>query len=133
MRILFVVCLVLTLVGVSYADSIEVPKLNLPDVQGGVTYSLQTDKLETCATATILSYPTKIGSFDLRAGYVVEQTPIASICYKMGDLTQFGFKQPLLGLLDLSIGVYGGYDFAQADENAVWDYGIIATIVDVKF
>lgn len=112
------------------AEPIEAPNLNLPNVQGGMIYSVDRDKLEGCTTATVLSYPTKIGDFELRAGYAIESTPIGALCFKVGDLTQYGFKQPLLGLLDLSIGAYVGYDFR---DNGGWDYGVVATIISIKF
>jgi len=135
MRSLWLIVLVLMLsVGIANADPVDVGKIGLPNVQGGLIYSVERESVEACTTATLLGYPTKIGTFELRGGYIIEQTPIGALVYKVGDLTQFGLEQPLLGLLDVSVGVYAGYDFATAeDDDGKFDWGLMATIVEAKF
>ncbi|NQT23266.1 MAG: hypothetical protein HQ579_07530, partial [Candidatus Omnitrophica bacterium] len=94
-----------------------------------VVYSAKTGNFEPAFTATVLKYPSKIGDIELRAGYAMESEPIGAICFKVGDLTKYGFVQPLHNILNVSAGPYVGYDF-QTEE---WDYGALVTIINLQF
>ena len=135
---LFAVCVLVVMVlvfffGIARAEEVKepinVPSLNLPDMQGGIIYSAKKSDFEVCGTATALKYSTKIGDLELRAGYATEREPIGAICFKLGDLTKFGFEQPLHKIINVSAGGYVGYDF-QIKE---WDFGVIGTIVQLKW
>lgn len=134
----FTICILIVIMLVAYfgiarADDekkpINVPSLNLPDMQAGILYSAKKSDFEACGTITALKYPTKIGDVELRGGYATEAEPIGAVCFKLGDLSQFGFEQPLHKLINVSGGGYIGYDF-QIEE---WDFGLLATIIQVNW
>jgi len=130
---LFILMAVLTVILIgtyARAEEISVPNLKLPNIQAGMIYSIQEGRVEACTTATVLKYPTKIGDVELRAGYAIENTPIAALTFKVGDLSQFGFEQPLHKLINLSLGAYVGYDLR---DNGGFDYGLTASIIEVAF
>ena len=132
MRYLLALLVGLLIVCPAFAEEkepIDVPSLNLPDMQAGVLYSVETGDFEACMTATVLGYPTKVGKFEIRAGYALENEPIGALCFKLGDLSQFGFDQPLHKLINLSVGPYIGYNL----DTSEFDYGALATVIQLKF
>lgn len=128
LAVLLTVCVLVSPV-MAEDEPISVPKLGLPDMQAGMLYSVETGEFEACATATVLGYPTKVGKFEIRAGYATDNMPIGAVCFKLGDLSQFGFDQPLHKIINLSVGPYAGYDI----DNDEFDWGMLATIIQLKF
>lgn len=110
-------------------EPINVPTLQLPDMQAGVLYSAKKSDFEACATITALKYPTKVGDIELRGGYAIESEPIGAVCFKLGDLSQFGFEQPLHKIINVSAGPFVGYDF----DSEEWDFGVLATVIQLTF
>jgi hypothetical protein len=138
MRLLSVLLIgaLILVAGTSFADDtakvaepISIKELKLPDMQAGMVYSAQDSEFSTCFTATLLKYPTKIGDLELRGGYMVDKTPFGALTFKLGDLTQFGFEMPLHHLINVSAGPYVGY----AMDNKEISYGILCTVIQVKF
>jgi len=141
-----VICL--TMIGIAYAEEapatpvakvvepITMSSLGLPDMQAGMIFSAKTGEFGACATLTALKYPTKIADIELRGGFAVSdikeinaKKPIAALCVKVGDLSSLGIEQPLHNLINLSLGLYGGYDFNSKEA----DYGVMATIIQITF
>lgn len=117
-------------------EPINVPSLKLPDMQAGMVYSVKEGKIGACATLTALKYPTKYGDVELRGGFAVNdikeinaKKPIAALCVKIGDLSSLGIEQPLHNIINLSAGIYAGYDFDIQEA----DFGIVATILQLKW
>ena len=65
----------------------------------------------TLATFDVFNTGQKI---DLDIGYVVENTLIAGVSYELGGLKKFS-EVPVLDLINLSVGVFGGYDCEDGD------------------
>lgn len=138
MKKVLVLCMGFMLcVSMGYADdkveAIDLPSLNLPDLQAGIIYSATSEDFDTAMTATLLAYPTKFGDVELRGGYAFDsQAPLAALCFKLGDLTQYGFKMPLHQILNVSVGPYIAYN-SQDDAEKEIDYGVICTVIQVSF
>jgi len=134
MRYLIVILCLLMVTSIAIADEtktepLAVQELKLPDMQAGMAYNVQNGEFNTCFTATLLRYPTKIGDFELRGGYLVDKTPLGALAFKLGDLTRFGFEMPLHHLINVSVGPYAGYNM----EDKEISYGVIVTVIQLKF
>ena len=134
MRYLMVILCLLMVTSIAIAEEtntepLAIQELKLPDMQAGMVYSVETSEFNPCFTATLLRYPTKIGDFELRGGYITDKISMAAIAFKVGDLTQFGFEMPLHHLINVSFGPYAGY----AIDTKEFDYGIMCTVIQLKF
>ena len=129
MKKLIVILCLLMVTSIAKAEPLAVQELKLPDMQAGMAYNVQNGEFNSCFTATLLRYPTKIGDFELRGGYLVDKTPLGAIAFKLGDLTQFGFEMPLHHLINISAGPYVGYNM---DDSEI-SYGVVCTVIQLKF
>lgn len=110
----------------------------LPALKQGIAYSLVDNKINYLSTAEVVKYK----NFALEAGYAgnAEETnhkAVAVISYRLGGLKDLGVEVPVLDLISVNLGVYGGYGHIQlsgdkSNDNE-WDAGISATILDIKF
>ena len=134
MRYLIAILCLLMVASIAIAEDakvepLAVKELKLPDMQAGMAYNVQNGEFNSCFTATLLRYPTKIGDFELRGGYLVDKTPLGALAFKLGDLTQFGFEMPLHHLINVSAGPYVGYNM---DDKEI-SYGAIVTVRQLQF
>ena len=128
-KIALVILCLLMVTSIAKAEPLAVQELKLPDMQAGMAYNVQNGEFNSCFTATLLRYPTKIGDLELRGGYLVDKTPLGALAFKLGDLTQFGFEMPLHHLINISAGPYVGYNM---DDSEV-SFGAIVTVIQLKF
>lgn len=139
MRFVLAVALVL-LVAPAFAGVIDlgVTKMDLPEAKTGAIISLKEQGVEATVSTTLLGYDTKIGRFELDVGGAPAiNEPIVALAYHVGDLEKLGFYCPLNKYLDLSVGVYAGYEINSYNNNPndKWndalDYGIYCSILRI--
>ena len=134
-RILGLFCIVLVMLSVNaYAGTTDVTETvdtitkYLPEYQTGLIFSLEEKEFEVCHTATLLKYPTKYGDIQLRGGWAVDE-PLGVLAYRVGDLSDLGIEFALSDIIDLSVGVYGGYNLAREEV----DYGLNLTVINLSW
>lgn len=138
-QILLVAVVVLALVSNAHAElNIHDTLGKLPNLKQGIAYSLVDNKINYLSTAEIVKYK----GFALEAGYAgnAEETnhkAVGVISYRLGGLKDLGVDVPVLDLISVNLGVYGGYGHIQlsgdkSNDNE-WDIGASATILDIHF
>lgn len=99
----------------------------LPDTKHGIAYDATSYRFNYLTTLGILKY----GDFGLDAGFSSDDKAVATLSYDIGGLKKLGFSTPITDLIDLRVGIYGGYGRLTGSNE--WSYGPTVTIVNVKF
>lgn len=99
---------------------------NIPDLKQGVAYSLLEDEVVYLSTTKIAEFK----KIDLEFGYASTDKIVGVVSIGLLDFKDY-ITLPILDLLELNIGVYGGYGRLSGDNE--FDYGISATILNIKF
>ncbi len=135
--------LVLAMVGVAIAqETIQVlpnsPGLSMvdqlkkiPGMKQGVGFSLIENEVNYLTTLELASYK----GFALEGGYNSKDKAVLVISKDLVNLKKMGVTTPVLDLIDVRVGLYGGYGSINSREidNSEWDAGVSATIISVKF
>ena len=132
-RILLAVLFVVGMIGIARADSLSIGDTlkNLPGAKQGVAFSLIENEVNYLTTIDLVAW--KI--FTLEAGYNSKDKIVAVASVDVINLKKLGCTVPVLDLIDLRLGVYGGYGHinSQSLSKSEWDAGVSATAITVKF
>jgi hypothetical protein len=103
----------------------------IPGLKQGVGFSLIENELNYLTTVELISYK----GFAFEAGYDSKDKAVAVISADLINLKKMGVAVPVLDLIDLRVGLYGGYGSINSQEidRSEWDAGISATAVSIKF
>ena len=132
-RIIMVLVLMLCICGVSRADTLVIGDIirNL-DIKQGVAFSLADNQLNHLSTVEILEY----NGFALEGGaaYDAEKTGIkavAVVSYNLVNLKDIGVNVPILDMVSLRPGIYGGFGSVGAGNE--FDYGISLSCISLSW
>ena len=137
------VCLVICLFcAPAFADPVQVGTAlsKIPALKQGVAYSVLDSRFNYIATFDVAS---KSG-FNLEAGYagIAKNTGdklVAVISYDLFDAKKFGITWPVADLIKFRPGIYAGVgrmdilNKSAAKSNNEFDWGISASVIDIKF
>lgn len=103
----------------------------LPELKQGVAYSLLDKEVNYLSTFDVLSWK----KLNLEAGFSSNDKLVAVISYPLVNLKEdFDVTLPLLDLINCRIGIYGGVGrIGVSSEQNEWDFGVSATILQIKF
>ena len=112
----------------------------LPGLKQGVAYSLADSKINYLTTLDIMQWK----GISLEAGFAADAENtghkiVAVVSYDFINLKKLGVTVPVLDLIDIRLGVYGGFgqinigDAPAMRGNNELDYGVSATAITVKF
>ena len=114
-------------------ESINVGDLvqKLPGLKQGAGFSLIENEVNYLTTIELVNFK----GFALEGGYNSKDKIVAVISADLINLKKLGCTVPILDLIDLRIGVYGGYGSINSQEidNSEWDAGLSLTAISVKF
>jgi len=133
-KVILALVMVLALMGVAMAqESINVGDLvqKLPGLKQGAGFSLIENEVNYLTTIELVNFK----GFALEGGYNSKDKIVAVISADLINLKKLGCTVPILDLIDLRIGVYGGYGSINSQEidNSEWDAGLSLTAISVKF
>ena len=112
----------------------------LPGLKQGVAWSIADSKLNYLTTLDIVQWK----GISLEAGYAADAENtghkiVAVVSYDFINLKKLGVTIPVLDLIDVRLGVYGGFgninigDAPAMRGNNELDYGVSATALTIKF
>lgn len=137
---LLVLVFLFSFAGVVKAE-LSLPDLikKVPALKQGVAYSIADNKLNYISTIEAADW--KGVTFEIGYAGAAENTghkAIAVVSYPILKLKDLGVNIPVLDLVEFNLGLYGGYgriqlNDGQGDGNNEWDYGISATLLNIKF
>lgn len=123
-----VICLAMT--GIAFA---ELNVGDIPPLKQGIAYSLMENEVAYLSTVEAVRW----NDLTLELGYSSTDKAVAVLSYQLIKLEDY-VELPILDLLECNLGVYGGYGRialgpGNAKGNNEWDYGVSATILNIKF
>ena len=132
-KVFIALVLMLCVCGVSSADALAVGDIirNL-DVKQGVAFSLADSQLNHLSTVEVLEY--KGFSLEGGAAYDAEKTGIkavAVVSYNLVNLKDLGVNVPILDMVSLRPGIYGGFGSVGAGNE--FDYGISLSMISLSW
>ena len=97
----------------------------------GIGFSLVDSKVNYLTTTDIALWK----GLSLEGGYNSKGKVVAVVSADLLNLKKLGVTVPILDLIDLRVGLYGGYGNINIEKvsKAEWDAGISATAITVKF
>lgn len=121
-----------------YSDEIKIIDVvkDIP-LKQGIAFSLEDSELNYLSTIEIAKWK----NITLEAGYAgaaeeTEHKIVGVLSYPLLKLSDY-IEIPILNLLELNLGVYGGYGRVNlvdsGDNDNEWDYGVSATLINLKF
>lgn len=129
-------CLVLAVsicIGV-YAEPVNIGDIvsKLPALKQGVAYSLLDNDFNHLSTLEVASFK----DVSLELGYSTKDKFVGVISYEVANLKDMGVDIPVLDLVTFNVGIYGGVgriNISGTEANNEFDYGISATLIDLKW
>ncbi len=112
---------------ISIIDTVK----KLPGLKQGVAYSLIDNEISYLSTVELI----KGEVFSVEAGYSSENKAVGVISMELLNLKKLGVTLPVADLIDLRVGVWGGYGSINSQEldRSEWNAGVCATVISVKF
>lgn len=110
----------------------------VPAMKQGIAYSLADNKINYLSTVEIAKWK----GFALEAGYAgaAEETrhkAVGVVSYQVARLKDFGVELPVLDLIELNVGFFGGYGRiatrGDTSNDNEWDWGLSASLISLKF
>jgi len=140
MKKLIVGLMLLVGCGVANAGTILDEVQKLPALKPGIAYSVADQKFNYLSTLELVAYK----GFALEAGWAgaaanTYDKVVAVISYDVVNLKNLGVTMPVLDLVDLRLGIYGGFGKVNVGTvpamrgNNECDYGISMTALNLKF
>lgn len=140
MKKLFAIVLVLSIVfsGVAFAEeSLNVSTIlqKMPDFKQGVMYSVLDKKFNYISTFKVVEWK----NISLEAGFQYDNSLIGVVSYPFFKMKDFGVTIPVLDLVECNLGVGVGAKKINIERdmsgsgNNEFDFGITATLINVKF
>ena len=113
--------------GVSIIDQVK----KIPGLKQGIGFSFIENEVNYLTTIELANYK----GFALEAGYNSKDKVIAVLSADLINLKKLGVTLPVLDLIDIRIGLYGGYGSinSKALGSSEWDCGISGTAISIKF
>ena len=122
----------LMFVGVASADTLSVKDVleKVPALKQGIAYSLDKEEIVYLSTIEILTKD----PFALEVGFASDDALVLVGSVHLLDLKDY-VQIPILDLLECNLGVYAGYSRIGDDSggNNEFDYGLSATLINIKF
>jgi len=115
----------------------------LPNAKEGAIISFKQEGVETCITTTVLAYPKEAPAawgqvyLDIGGAPAINE-PVVGVTWKP-NLDKLEISFPYGKYLDVSIGPYVGFEINEYRNNneedwtQALDYGLLVSIVDIKF
>lgn len=101
----------------------------IPNLKQGVIYSLDDSQIKYCSTIELVELWKKI---TVEAGAVpIDNELIGVVSYEIAKLKDYGVTLPILELVEFNLGAFVGVK--DLGENHEFDYGISATLLNLKF
>lgn len=131
------VCLMVGFLGMGFCVSKCSAEVKLPPLKQGIAWSLADSKLNYLSTIEVLTWK----GLNLEVGYAgrAENTgdkAVAVVSYEIAKLKDFGVTVPILDLIEFNFGAYAGYgriENINSLDDSEFDYGLSATILNLKF
>jgi hypothetical protein len=106
----------------------------LPVLKQGIAYSLIEHTISYLNTIEVIKWK----GIALEAGYSSEDRAVAVVSYELLKLKDLGVTLPVLDLIECRVGAYAGYGrigigLGNAKDNNEFDYGLSATLLNIKF
>jgi hypothetical protein len=113
--------------GISIIDQVK----KIPGMKQGIGFSLIENEVNYLTTVELASYK----GYALEAGYNSKDKIVAVISADLINLKKLGVTLPVLDLIDIRLGLYGGYGSinSKALGSSEWDAGVSGTVISVKF
>jgi len=139
-RLILIGVFLLGICSISYAEPLKLGEvLEKFPLKQGVAWSLEDSKLNYLSTIEVANWK----GICLEAGYAGEaentrHKAVAVISYPIVKLSDFGVTLPILNLVELNLGIYGGYGQINLGEgmgegNNEWDYGLSVSLISIKW
>ena len=109
---------------------------SLPNTKEGFMYSWSQNRIINLATIELAKYK----GFSIEAGYLGTDGAVGVLSYNIGGLKKLGIDLPILNLIDLNLGIGGGFKTitlppdnsdVKSDNRVV--FGVTATLINIKF
>ena len=128
-RLALVIVAVLMTVGVCWAE-LDLGDIiqKLPPLKQGIGYSIIENKIEYLSTIELAKWK----GINLEAGYNSSNKVIGVVSYEILKLKDY-ISLPILDLLEFNLGMYAGVGRIGGDNPPEFDYGVSATILNIKF
>lgn len=113
--------------GVSIIDQVK----KIPGLKQGIGFSLIENEVNYLTTVELAGYK----GYALEAGYNSKDKVVVVLSADLINLKKLGVTLPVLDLIDIRVGLYGGYGSinSKALGSSEWDCGISGTAVSIKF
>ena len=118
----------------------------LPPLKQGIMYSVLDSKIKYLTTVEVLNlnnvnmpkWATCVKNLDLEFGYSTEETGVVIVSYPIVKLKDLGVTMPILDLIECNVGVAAGMKriglgAGNAKGNNEFDWGVTATLINIKF
>jgi len=120
----------------AFADSLTISDLlDKAELKQGIGYSFTNHEVEYLSIFDLAEWK----DFNLGLGYSSENSVIATLTYPLFSLKEKGVTIPILDLVELEIGLYGGFsrlenfDVTNGDNKPGWNFGGVLKILSIKF
>ena len=105
----------------------------LPPLKQGIAYNINDGEYQYVMTIPIVNYK----NISLEAGYTTNfddsmDSFIGAITYPLFKFKDF-VDVPILNLIECNVGGYMGYSKWQDDDSPEFEYGPIATLINIKY
>ena len=113
--------------GLSIIDTVK----KIPGLKQGIGFSLIENEVNYLTTMELATWK----GFALEGGFNSKDKLVVVISASLINLKKLGVTIPILDLVDLRIGLYGGHGSinTKALGDSEWDAGISATLISLKF
>jgi len=123
---------IMVLCGSALAEdlSIEDSLKKLPALKQGIAYSLMEHDIHYLSTLELINWK----GIAFEAGYSSKDKVVGVISYELLKLKDLGVTVPVLDLIECRVGTYAGWGrLGVTKGNNEYDYGLSATLINIKF
>lgn len=124
--------------GIAFAqDSLNITEVlqKIPELKQGVMYSVLDKEVNYISTFKVLEWK----NIGFEAGYAYDNSLVGVVSYPFFKMKDFGVTIPVLDLIECNLGVGVGIKRLNVEQdmsgsgNNEFDFGITATLINVKF
>lgn len=99
----------------------------VPGIKQGAAFDVVENRFSYLSTIEVLKYD----NFGFDVGFASDDKLVGNLSYNLGGLKQLGIDTPITNLIDVRVGIYGGWGRLTGSNE--WSYGPTVTIISVKF
>ena len=99
----------------------------VPGIKQGAAFDVVENRFSYLSTIEVLKYD----NFGFDVGFASDDKLVGNLSYNLGGLKQLGIDTPITNLIDVRVGIYGGWGRLTGSNE--WSFGPTVTILSVKF